>query len=431
MMKRRQLSDTARDRLITIGITAASTAAVTLLARNFIASEQKITHRIPQLYTIDDPQFERSMSQLLGPPIVGGNLVTPLKNGAQIFPAMLEAIESAQTSITFETFIYWCGSVADRFAAALAKKAAEGVKVHVLMDGLGCDCVNGPALRKMREAGVELELYHLASVTRINHRTHRKLLVIDGRLGFTGGVGIADQWDGNADSPGHWRDSHYKVEGPVVAQMQAAFTDNWMKTRAVVLHGRNYFPELHPVGEHRCQVFKSSPSEGSESARLMFLLSIAAARHSLKIANAYFVPDDLTTKTLKEAAGRGVQVEVIVPGTATDNPVVRAASQNAWGGLLSRGVRIYEFEPTMFHCKYMIIDDLWTSVGSANFDNRSFRLNDEANLNILGREVAATESRSFEEDKARSREVTVEQWRRRPLYQKFASATAALFRAQM
>ena len=283
----------------------------------------------------------------------------------------------------------------------------------------------------MAGAGVELEIYHMANVARVNNRTHRKLLVIDGAIGFTGGVGIADQWDGDAASPDEWRDSHYRVEGPVVAQMQAAFLDNWMKTRAVVLHGDDYFPELKPAGAHRCQMFKSSPMEGSESARLMFLLSLAAAERSIKVGSAYFVPDDLTTQTLLDAVERGVTVEVLLPGREMESALVRRASRHRWGDLLARGVRIFEFEPTMYHCKTMIIDGLWTSVGSANFDNRSFRLNDEANLNVLDREFAESETRAFARDVERSREITCEEWLRRPAWQRVTDGAAALLRSQL
>lgn len=424
-MNRRQ------EKFLTIGVTAAVTAAITVIVRNFISGEKKIKHRIAQRYGISDPQFERAMSQLLGPPIVGGNRVNALRNGVEIFPAMLGAIENAERSVTFETFIYWSGAIADRFAEALAAKARAGLKVHVLIDGVGCNCINGDALRRMVDAGVELELYHVASFARTNHRTHRKLLVVDGRVGFTGGVGIADNWDGDADSPEHYRDSQYRVEGPVVAQMQAAFLDNWMKTRAMVLHGEEYFPKLSEVGAHRCQMFKSSPMEGSESARLMYLLSIAAAEQTIKVGNAYFIPDDLTTETLLEATKRGVSVEVLLPGQNIDSSLVRAASRHRWGRLLEGGVKIYEFLPTMYHCKCMIIDDLWTSVGSANFDNRSFRINDEANLNIIDHQFAAAESRNFDEDKQRAREVTHREWMQRPLSEQLSGGAAALLRSQL
>ncbi len=303
--------------------------------------------------------------------------------------------------------------------------------MHVLIDGFGCNCVEGETLRRMTEAGVQVEIYHLKSLGRMNQRTHRKILVIDGWLGFTGGVGIADQWQGDADSPEHWRDTHYQVEGPVVAQFQAAFLDNWMKTHATVLHGDAYFPDIRDCGPHRCQMFKSSPMEGSESARLMYLLSITAAEKSLRIGNAYFVPDDLVTEALIEAIRRGVSVEVLLPGKHIDSFLVRHASRHRWCRLLRNGVRIFEYQPTMYHCKLMIIDELWVSVGSANFDNRSFRLNDEANLNVFDREFAAKEVEVFQRDRQNAREFTYTDWKNRPLTEKAQDAAIALFRSQV
>lgn len=419
------------EKLLTIGMTAATTAALTVIIRNFVSGEKTITHRIAQRYGISDPQFERAMSQLLGPPILAGNKVTPLQNGREIFPAMLEAINSAERSVTFETYIYWSGEIADRFAEALAAKARAGVKVHVLLDGVGCNCKDGDALTKMVDSGVQLEIYHMANLARTNERTHRKLLVIDGKLGFTGGVGIADQWDGNTEDQYHWRDTQYRVEGPAVAQMQAAFLDNWMKTRAVVLHGEDYFPQLEEVGELRCQMFKSSPMEGSESARLMYLLSIAAAEKSIQVGNAYFLPDDLTTQTLLEAVKRGVKVEVLLPGSYSDSPTVRMASRHRLGRLLEGGVRVFEYVPTMYHCKCMMIDGLWTSVGSANFDNRSFRINDEANLNVIDTEFTTKESEIFSQDLARAREFSLEDWKSRRIEEKIVGSAAALLRSQL
>jgi cardiolipin synthase A/B len=418
-------------KLITIGATAVATAFATLVIHNFISGEKKIRRRIPRRYGIADGQFERSMSQLLGPPILEGNRVTPLENGVAIFPAMLAGIARAEKTITFETYIFHAGEVADRFASALAAKAREGVRVHVLLDGMGCDCVQGEPLQRMRDAGVQVEVYHLKNLGRVNQRTHRKLLVIDGKLGFTGGVGIADEWLGDADAPEHWRDTHYQVEGPVVAQLQAAFLDNWMKTHATVLHGNAYFPEIGKAGTHRCQMFKSSPMEGSESARLMYLLSITAAEKSLRVGNAYFVPDDLVTDTLIAAVKRGVTVEVLVPGPHLDSLLVKHASRHRWGRLLRNGVRVFEYQPTMYHCKTMIIDELWVSVGSANFDNRSFRLNDEANLNVFDQEFAERESAVFRKDLESAREIKLEEWRRRPLLEKVGDAAVALLRSQV
>ncbi len=377
-----------------------------------------ILYQIEPQYAVDDPQFFRSMGQLLGPPIIGGNRITGLVNGDQIFPAMLEAVRGAQETIDLETYIYWSGQVGQQFGEALAERARAGVRVHVLLDWMGARKLDSSAITMMDEAGVEVRRYNPLvwyNPARINHRDHRKLLIVDGRIGFIGGAGLADLWLGNADSPAHWRDSQFRLEGPAVAQMQAAFMDNWMKTNARVLDGSGFFPELKPVGNDFAQVFKSSPREGTENVRLMYLLSIAAARKTIRLSVPYFVPGRLIAGQLLEARKRGVKVEIIVPGKQTDIALVRHASRSKWGPLLKAGVTIYEYEPTMYHCKVMIVDDLWVSVGSANIDSRSFRLNDEANLNVFASAFAAEQTLVFEQDKKRARVVTLEDWKRRSL----------------
>jgi cardiolipin synthase len=280
-----------------------------------------------------------------------------------------------------------------------------------------------------------VEKYHPLrwyNLTRLNNRTHRKLLVVDGRIGFTGGVGIADLWQGHAESKDHWRDSHYQIEGPAVAQMQAAFTDNWIKTRARVLFGSNYFPELKPIaGGSWAQVFKSSRSEGSESVRLMYLLSIASATKDIRLKAAYFVPDALAIETFVAARKRGVNIEIIVPGPHTDTKIVQRASRSLWGALLDAGVRIYEYQPTMYHCKVLIVDDLWASVGSTNFDDRSFRLNDEANLNVYDPAFAAEQVKVFEEDKRNARLMTRAEFKNRSKLGKIFDALAGTLRRQL
>lgn len=433
MPRKRNNCASTCSQLIQFGATAIGASLLTLFVKNFISGEKKIKQQIPRRYDIASKQFERSMSHLLGPPILEGNRITRLENGVEIFPAMLAGIARAERTICFETFIYWCGEAAEIFSQALSARAREGVRVHVLIDGMGCDCVDGKSLRRMKEAGVELEVYHLhmRNLTNVNQRTHRKLLIIDGRQGFTGGAGVADEWFGNADTPDQWRDTHYQVDGPAVAQMQAAFMGNWLKTHPMVLHGDAYFPLIESQGSHRCQMFKSSPMEGSESARLMYLLAITAAKKSLLVGNSYFVPDDLVTETLITAVQRGVNVEVLVPGGHQDSTLVRGASRDRWGKLLKNGVRIFEYLPTMFHRKVLIIDDLWVSVGSANFDNRSFRLNDEANLNVFDSEFAREESAIFAKDKRHAREVTWDEWKRRPMIEKVGDATVGLLRSQL
>lgn len=412
------------------------------LAPSFLAScigvpgrgEKQIRYELTHRFGVEDPQFLRSMGQLLGPAIVPGNRVTALQNGDQIFPAMLEAIRGAQQSITFETYIYWSGEIGRQFSDALCDRARAGVKVHVLLDWLGTKKIDGKFLADMKEAGVELERYHPLhwyNLSRINNRTHRKLLVVDGRVGFTGGVGIADEWTGDGTAKDHWRDSHYKIEGPAVAQMQAAFGDNWIKTRAQVLFGGAYYPELSQIGRSRAQVFKSSPNEGSENVRLMYLLSIASATKSIRLQAAYFVPDDLAIETLVTARKRGVKIEIIVPGPQTDSEIVQGASRSRWAALLDAGVLIYEFQPSLYHCKVIIVDDVWVSVGSTNFDNRSFRLNDEANLNIYDTVFAAEQAAVFERDKSVSRLMTPADFKNRSMFGKMRDAVAGVLRQQL
>ena len=405
-----------------------------LLAFNLTGGEKKIERRIERLYALQDPRFSRELGVLLGPALVGGNAVKVLLNGDEIFPPMLAAIRSAKTSINFETYIYWSGEIGQQFADALAAQARKGVKVNVLLDWVGSAKVDEALVKDLLAAGVEIRKFHpphWSHLGRLNNRTHRKLLVVDGRIAFTGGVGIAPQWTGRAQDPEHWRDTHFQVEGPVVGQMQAVFLDNWIKVTGHVLHGEDYFPALTAVGDGLAQMFSSSPSGGSESMQLMYLLAITAATHSIDLSAAYFVPDDLTLNALVEAIKRGVKLRVVVPGKHIDSDAVRSASKARWGPLLSQGALIAEFEPTMYHCKVMIVDGLLVSVGSTNFDNRSFRLNDEATLNIFDAGFANLQTRIFENDLRLSKPVTFAQWQARPLTEKISESLASLLRSQL
>ncbi|MBC8010350.1 MAG: cardiolipin synthase [Burkholderiales bacterium] len=404
------------------------------IGANFVRNEKKIEHPVVSPYGIDDPQFPRSLSVLLGPPLVEGNTVTELLNGDAIFPSMLDAIRGARSTITFESFIYWSGDIGKTFATALAERARAGVKVLILLDWAGSVRMESSLIEELEQAGCQVVRYHAPKwyhLTRLNNRTHRKILVVDGRIGFTGGVGIGDEWTGNAQDPLHWRDTHFKVEGPVVAQMQAVFMVNWIKARSTVEHTSDFFPPLEPVGDQRAQMFHSAPDEGSENIRLMYLLSIASARRTLLLTQAYFVPDDLLIDTMAKAALRGVRIEVIMPGDKTDTPRVRQASRARWAPLLEAGVKIYEYQPTNLHAKVMIVDDLWSSVGSTNFDNRAFRLNDEANLNVYDAAFAARMTHTFEADKLLSREITLADWQGRTRWVKFTDWFWSLFRQQM
>ncbi len=397
-------------------------------------SEKVITYEMKHNFAVADPEFLRCMGELLGPGILPGNRVTALQNGDEIFPAMLEAIRGARQSINFETYIYWSGDIGRQFSEAFCDRAQSGVKVHVLLDWLGSNKIDRTYLAKMKACGVEVEQYHPINwynLTRLNNRTHRKLLIVDGKIGFTGGVGIADPWTGNANDKDHWRDSHYKIEGPAVAQMQSIFGDNWLKTHARLLLGDAYYPLIPRAGPMLAQVFKSARDEGSESVRLMYLLSIASAAKNIRLQAAYFVPDDLAIETLIDARKRGVNVEIIVPGPNTDSEIVQAASRSRWTELLDAGVAIYQFQPCLYHCKVLIVDDLWVSVGSTNFDNRSFRLNDEANLNVYDEPFAAKQIASFEADKRASRMMTRADFKSRSAPEKAFEAVAGLVRQQL
>ncbi|MGH8028764.1 MAG: phospholipase D-like domain-containing protein, partial [Arenimonas sp.] len=331
-------------------------------------------------------------------------------------------------------YIYWSGDIGKRFADALCERSRNGVRVHVLLDWAGSQKLEAGLVEQLKESGVQVQVYHPLhwyNLGRINNRTHRKLLVVDGMVGFTGGVGIADPWDGNAQDKDHWRDSHFRVEGPVVAQMQAAFMDNWIKTSGVVLTGEAYFPALKAVGTEPAQMFTSSPSGGSESMHLMYLLALSAANETIDLASAYFVPDKLTERALLEALGRGVRVRILVPGEYTDSDLVKHASRAAWGRLLQDGATIHRYAPSMFHTKMLVVDRRLVSVGSTNFDPRSFRLNDEASLNVYDHALAEHMTEVFEADMAKSDPITYAQWKNRPWRERLQERFAVLFRSQM
>jgi cardiolipin synthase len=421
-------------RSIVVLITCIATLVAGLLVLNFSPGEKKIDTQLTRQYDTNDPQFRRSLGVLLGPPIIEGNKVEALLNGDQIFPAMLDAIRSAQKSISFETYIYWEGTIGREFTDALSERARAGVKVHVLLDWIGSMKIGEAALDEMRRAGVEVHRYHKPvwwKLARLNNRTHRKLLIVDGKTGFTGGVGIADKWRGHAQDPDHWRDSHFRVEGPVVGQMQAVFNDNWTKATGAVLDGPDYFPALVAQGDMPAQMFSSSPTGGSESMHLMYLLAITAARHTIHLSNSYFVPDELALKALIAAAKRGVDVRIITPGPVIDSDVVRAASRERWGELLAAGVKMAEYQPTMYHVKALVVDSLLVSVGSTNFDNRSFILNDEANLNVLDAGFAKQQEAVFEDDWKHARQVSLQAWQNRPFSEKVGGMLADLIGAQL
>lgn len=371
---------------------------------------------------LSHPTFFDTLEAYASAPILSGHQLRILLNGDEVFPAMLRAIREANKSVTFVTYVYWKGKIADEFAEALAERALAGVAVYLLLDSHGTQRMEEKNVIRMRESGVNLTWFrplHWYKFFQYNYRTHRKVLVVDGRIGFTGGIGIADEWTGRAQDPAHWRDTCVQVEGPVVRHLQAAFAENWMESTQTMLVGEDFFPSLGPAGTVRVQGVRSSPMESSSELYMLYLLTIAAAERTLFISTAYFIPDDLLQERLIEAARHGVDVRVIAPGPYTDLKPLQYLARNGYGKLIKEGVKIYEYQTTFMHAKTMVVDGVWGTIGSANFDNRSFSNNDEFNLNFHDRETARRLEEIFLEDLGRSRRITDEMWEARPYRERF------------
>lgn len=373
-------------------------------------------------FPLSHPAFFDTLEAYTGPPILPGHRVRVLLDGDEAFPAMLKAIREAEKSITFVTYVYWKGKIADEFADALARRARDGLPVYLLLDSQGAKTMEEKNVTKMKEAGVHFAWFRPMKWYKpfqYNYRTHRKVLVIDGRIGFTGGIGIGDEWLGHAQDKDHWRDTCVVVEGPVVHYLQAAFAENWLEATRTMIVGDLYFPPLQEIGPVKAQGIRSSPMESSSEVYMLYLLTIASAEQSLYITTAYFLPDGLLQDRLIEAVERGVDVRVIVPGRYNDNYLLYQLSRNGYGRLLKAGVKIYEYQPTFMHAKTLVADGIWGSIGSTNFDNRSFSLNDEFNLNFHNREVAQRLEEIFAEDLEQSRPISYEEWRKRPYRERF------------
>jgi cardiolipin synthase A/B len=414
-------------------LTAAGSLVAILTLYFWLTSARLLQEPIRIDYGPLDPSFANAMGSITGAEFTAGNSIVTLVNGDRFFPAMLQAIREAKKTITFENYIWATGDISNQFIDALTERARAGVKVHALLDGMGGLKLKHDDRERLRAAGVRFHLYgreHWWQVKpNINHRTHRKLLVVDGRIGFTGGVCIDDTWTGNAESREKWRDTHMRVEGPAVRQMQAVFAHNWMQTTSSLLLGEEYFPKLDKAGESVAHCYMSGPSEGSQNARLGYLFAIAAARKSIDIAHAYFVPDDLAIQMLIEARQRGVRVRVVVPAF-NDSKVGRAAARSRWGELIAAGAEFHLYQPAMYHAKSMLVDDVLLTIGSANFDNRSFSINDEVTLSVIDKKTAAENLRIFEDDVKHSKPLTREEFESRPFYVKIFDYLAGTLRSQ-
>jgi cardiolipin synthase len=361
--------------------------------------------------------------------MVGGNRAEILNNGDEFFTAMVEAIRGAKKTVNLESYIYKPDKAGELMTQALIDAARRGVEVRVLVDGTGSKYA-GPHLQRMRMAGVRAEKFHpvrLWSIYKIARRTHRKILVVDGTVSFTGGFCIADSWLGNARNPKEWRDLVVRVTGPVSAQMQAIFSEDWTYTTGEILAGDKFYPHIEPAGDVPAQAIKASRGDSSSLAAMLYYMAIQSAETSIHIQNAYFVPDRQIREALIQAAKRGVDVRIMVPGRHIDEPVVRMASRLHYGELLQGGVRIFEYGETMMHNKNAVIDGLFSTVGSINFDRRSLRQNAEESLAFYDRDFAARLDAVFAEDERRCREITYAKWRRRGIEQRLTEVISGLF----
>jgi len=406
--------------------------AAALLLVGCLGPRMQLKQEVAAGCSVTDPAFVSSLSAIVGTPFVNGNRVTRLLNGDQIFPAMLKAIWAATNTINLENYMWSSGPLSDEFIAAISERAGAGVDVRVITDAFGSRDFDDRDVERLHSAGVKFNFYNptrLHVLPRMNFRDHRKLLIVDGAIGFTGGVCIADEWAGDAETEKQWRETHFQVEGPVVAQLQGVFAANWLKTEGELLFGENFFPSLDSRGGSYVQAFRSGPRDNREMARLVYLSSIASARTNIRIGQSYFVPDSLAMQALLNACARGVKVEIITP-SRVDAGAVRLASRSLWPQLLRAGANIYEYGPAMYHCKFMIVDDVFVTAGSVNFDERSFRINDESNINVLDAQVAAQLIADFERDKAQSRRVTQQRYKKTRWYMRAYENFMGLFRSQ-
>jgi len=349
------------------------------------------------------------------------NRVEIFTNGTQFYPAMREAILGAESSIDMEAYIFQPGEVADMLIDAMVERANAGVEVRIVMDAIGSVGMGGRSARRLRDAGCKLNFYQPIRwyrLHRLNNRTHRELLVVDGRVAFTGGAGVADWWFKPHDGKPAWRDTMARIEGPIVAALQGVFAENWLECCGEILTSPRHWPQIKPAGSAEAMLVKSSPSDRATVSRVVFQMLIEGAVAKVDISTPYFLPDRALRRAIVRAAQRGVLVRVIMPGNYTDQRLVRLASRRMYRELLDGGVRLFEYRPAMTHVKAMMVDDEWAVIGTTNVDNRSFEHNDEVNVAFRETHVTARLRQDFEADLASSNEVTLDDWSRRPLLEK-------------
>lgn len=392
-------------------------------------------------YVVKDPappsseDFRWAAEALTGHATISGNKVDVLVNGDEIFPAVLEAVKGARETLNIETYVYWQGTIASDLADAVCERARDGVECRVLLDAVGSAKMDPGQIKAMREAGAKVvrfrpPLPHL--IRRADNRSHRRAIIVDGRVGFTGGVGIAAEWEGNADGPDHWRDTHFRVEGPIVHALQGAFGEHWVEATGEALVGEHFLPRTEPFEDGvPMQLVRSGARVGDTNIETLYFLAIASAEESIELTAAYFAPRPPFVEALCNAAERGVSVRVLVPGPHTDKQFVRIAGRAVYEELLGCGVEIFEYQPTMLHAKSMVVDGCWASVGTANFDNRSFQLNDELTLCVFDEKVASYMSDVFARDIEQAERVDPERFADRKLGHKLREALTVPLRREL
>jgi cardiolipin synthase A/B len=380
-----------------------------------------INYHLSRRTSVHDDDFLYTIQSTCQAALHHHNSVKVLTNGAEFYPAMLEAIRRAQRSVNMECYIFQPGRVADQFIAALSERARSGVNVTIVVDAIGSFNLWGRPVRRLRKAGCRIASYQRVlwySLARLNNRTHRELLVVDGSVAFTGGAGVADWWMHSRRRRPAWRDTMVQIEGPLVAALQGVTAENWLECCGEILTGPDYFPHLEPAGDATGFVVRSSPSDRATASRVTFQLLMEGADSAVNIATPYFLPDRAMRRALKNIAERGVAVTIMVPGRHTDQRWVRLASRRMWGQLLESGVRIFEYRTSMIHAKVLIVDGLWAVLGTTNIDNRSFEHNDEVNVAMRDPDLAARLLEDYQRDVNSSEEITLERWRRRPFWEK-------------
>jgi cardiolipin synthase len=404
-----------------------------LVAIGLLVAQDQETLRIRSALSAEDPGHPAYLAALVGADLTRGNRYDVLTNGDQIFPAMLEAMRGAKQHINFETYIYDTGEVANQFTAALEAAARRGVQVNIIVDAVGAASMERDHAERLRAAGCNLHRFNITSwysLEEVNYRTHRKILVVDGEVGFTGGVGVADHWLGNAQDKSHWRDTQIRMRGPIVRLLDAAFFEDFIESAEIVTPTLAATATAHDE-EGASLLIRSSPTGGSNDLKRLYLLIIAAARRTLDVQTPYFVTDESTMWALEDAVKRGVRVRILVEGDITDAMPVKYASRHVYERLLSLGLEIYEYQPTMMHVKALVADGMLSMFGSANFDNRSLELNDELNVAVWSRDLAARLTADFEQDLRVSKRLQLDEWRKRPLLAKarerFWSAFGEIF----